>query len=70
MFYYLALNPNKREIVKKYIFDYCFVSRMSMSAILVFIDEDDTIDSYFLQENGEEYVKRMIDEFENIVLNK
>lgn len=70
LFYYLASHPNKREIVKKYISDYCFVSHMSMSEILAFIDEDDTIDSYSLQENGEEYVKRMIDDFENIVLNK
>lgn len=68
LFYYLALYPNKREIIKKYISDYSFVSKMSMSDILSFVDEDDMIDSYVLQENGEEYVKRMIADFDKIVL--
>lgn len=70
LFYYLALHPNKREIVKKYIADYCFVSQMSMSDILSFVDEEDMLDSYSLEENGEEYVKRMIADFDNIVLVK
>lgn len=50
--------------------DYCFVSQMSMSDILSFVDEEDMIDSYSLEENGEEYVKRIIADFDNIVLVK
>ena len=57
LFYYLALHSDEHEIVKKYISDYCFVSHMSMSDILSFVNEDDMIDSYVLEENGEEYVK-------------
>lgn len=64
------ITSNKREIVKKYMTDYCFVSQMSMSDILSFVDEEDMIDSYSLEENGEEYVKRMIADFDNIVLVK
>lgn len=70
LFYYLALHPDEREVVKKYISNYCFVSQMSMSDILSFVDEDDTIESYCLQENGEEYAKRMIADFDNIILSK
>ncbi|MCX4340285.1 MAG: hypothetical protein OSJ72_11640 [Lachnospiraceae bacterium] len=70
LFYYLALHPDKREAVKKYISDYCFVSHMSMSDILSFVDEEDMIDSYTLEENGEKYVNRMIADFDKIVLAK
>lgn len=70
LFYYLALHPAEREIVKKYISDYCFSSQMSMSDILSFVDKDEMIDSYILGENGEKYVKRMITDFDNIVSSK
>lgn len=70
LFYYLALHPDKREVVKKYISDYCFVAHMSMSDILSFVDEEDMIDSYVLEENGEKYVNRMIADFDKIVLAK
>lgn len=70
LFYYLALHPDRREVVKKYISDYCFVAHMSMSDILSFVDEEDMIDSYVLEENGEKYVNRMIADFDKIVLSK
>ncbi len=41
---------------------------MSMADILSFVTEDDEINSYSLNENGEIYVKRMIADFDNIVL--
>lgn len=70
LFYYLALHPDRRELVKKYISEYCFVAHMSMSDILSFVDKEDMIDSYVLEENGEQYVKRMIADFDKIVLEK
>lgn len=70
LFHYLALHPDEREIVKKYISDYCFVAHMNMSDILSFVDEKDMIDSYVLEENGEKHVNRMIADCDKIVFGK
>lgn len=70
LFYYLALHPDERETVKNYIANYCFVSQMGMSEILSFVDADEMIDTYVLGENGERYVRRMLADFDNIVLRK
>jgi len=67
LFYYLALHPSKRSEVKNYIEKYCFVADMSTSDILSFVTEDDEIDGYTLGENGEEYLKIMINDFRAII---
>lgn len=67
LFYYLALHPNKSQAVIDFIQKYSRVADMSTYDILSFVSKDDEIESFSLGENGEEYLEKMIEDFEAIV---
>lgn len=67
LFYYLALHPNKSQAVIDFIQKYSGVADLSTYDILSFVTKDDEIESFSLGENGEEYLEKMIEDFEAIV---
>ena len=61
------MRPNKSQAVIDFIQKYDRIADMSAYDILSFVTKDDEIDNFTLEENGEAYLERMIEDFEAIV---
>ena len=64
---YITMRPNKSQAVIDFIQKYDRIADMSAYDILSFVTKDDEIDNFTLEENGEAYLERMIEDFEAIV---
>lgn len=70
LFYVLANKPSKKEEIENFLDDYAMISEMRMDDILSFATDTWTFNGgeYIIpEENGEIYIEKIIDVFEDII---
>lgn len=73
LFYVLAKKPHKKEEIENFLEDYSLISDMRMDDILSFATDTWNFDGWeytIPEENGEIYIEKIIEAFENIIKQK